>query len=328
VVGIFKANNPLNTFLLFTYGLLLKFSFLKNMHPPAIKKTDGFLFKELIIWIRKPGLSLAFIYPVLTYLFLFTQAITFNKLINNKRLIQRSTFLPAMSYLLITSFFPEWNTFTPALIVNTIMIWVWSKVNTLYNSHNPKTTLFNIGMVIGISSFFYLPALGFALLIAFALILTRPFSLAEWLISLSGIITPYYFLFVWLFLTDRLTSYKLPVFTVLYPKFQNYWPFAGIALITVVFLAGAYFVQANYNRQVIQVRNSWSLLGFYLLIAAVIPFMNYTHTFEYWILTALPLSAFIACGFFYPSKNLFPVLMHWLMVAFIIFGAYFLDNLL
>jgi hypothetical protein len=99
---------------------------------------------------------------------------------------------------------------------------------------------------------------------------------------------------------------------------------AAIALILTAFLTGAYFVDANFRRQVVQVRNSWSLILFYLMVAAFIPFINYTHTFQYWILTAVPLTAFIACAFFYPPKKWFPVLLHWLMVALIITTSYFI----
>ena len=325
MVGTFRAGNPLNTFLLFIYGLLLKFSFFRDAPLPVIQKTDGIFFKELIIWLNKAAIGWPFLYPLVTYLLLFTQAITFNKLLNNQRLIQRSTHLPAMSYLLLTSLFPEWNVLTSTLIINTIMIWVWARINNLYNSSNPKTLLFNIGMVIGICSFFYFPSLAFAFLIVFALILTRPFNLAEWIIALIGIATPYYLLFSYLFLSDKLKNYKLPVFNIAYPKFQqNYWALPAIALIVIAFFTGAYFVDANFRRQVVQVRNGWSLILFYLVVASFIPFINYTHTFEYWILTAVPLTAFIACAFFYPSKTWFPILLHWLMVALIITTSYFI----
>ena len=325
MVGIFKANNPLNTFLLFIYGLLLKFAFLKDPHLPVIQKTDGLLFRELITWLNRAGTDWPIIYSVLTYLLLFTQAVSFNQIINNQRLIQRSTHLPAMSYLLITSLLLEWNILTSTLVINTIMIWVWARMINLYNSTTPKTTLFNIGMVIGFSSFVYFPSLAFAILIVFALILTRPFNLAEWIIALVGIITPFYLFFVWLFLTDKLKNYRLPAFTLSHPRFQHsYWPLVSMAIIVIAFLAGAYFVQENFRKQVVQVRNSWSLILFYLVVAALIPFVNYTHTFECWILTALPLSAFVACAFLYPSKKWFPVLLHWLMVALIIATSYFI----
>ena len=150
------------------------------------------------------------IYPIITYVLLFTQALTFNNLINDQRLMQRPNYLPAMSYLLITSMFSEWNVLSAPLVINTLLIWVWARMSNLYSSHNPKSTLFNIGMVIGLSTFFYFPSLAFSLLIVFALIVTRPFSLAEWIIAIMGIITPYYFLFAYLFLFNKLNGYKIP----------------------------------------------------------------------------------------------------------------------
>jgi hypothetical protein len=62
-----------------------------------------------------------------------------------------------------------------------------------------------------------------------------------------------------------------------------------------------------------------------MLVAVFVPFINDTHTFEYWILCAIPLSALTACGFFYPQKRWFPLLLHWLMLAFVIAINYFVQ---
>lgn len=155
MVGIFKANNPLNTFLLFVYGLLLKFSFFSDPPVPVIKKTDGILFKELLIALKTVGASMPVIYTIIVYLLLFTQALSINKFITYHRLLQRPTYLPAMSYLLITSIFTEWNVLTAPLVINTLLIWSWREMSNLYNNQNPKTTLFNIGMITGISAFLF-----------------------------------------------------------------------------------------------------------------------------------------------------------------------------
>ena len=325
MIGTFKANNPLNTFLLFIYGLVLKFLFLSNTHIPAEKKTDGILFKELIILLRRIDGQLPFIYSLITYLLLFTQAVTFNKLITNQRLMQRSTHLVAMSYLLITSIFADWNTLSACLVINTLLIWVWAKINNLYNNNaSAKTTLFYIGLIIGTGSFLYFPSIAFFLLIVFALLLTRPFNLAEWIIALVGIITPYYFFVAGLFLTDNLKKYRIQQFTMGYPVFKNYWPLAASLLTVIIFLIGAYFVRANFKKQVVQVRKSWSLLLVYLIVAVLIAFINENHSFEYWILTAVPLSAFIASAFLYPSKKWFPALLYWIMMALVIVICYFI----
>ena len=227
-------------------------------------------------------------------------AVTFNKLLNNQRLIQRSTHLPAMSYLLITSFFAEWNILSAPLVINTLLIWVWAKMSSLHNNPNAKSTLFNIGIVIGIATFFYFPSIAFAALIIFALLLTRPPRFAEWLIPVLGFITPWYLLFSWLFLTNKLYSFQVPGIVINYPlAAQNNEQYTGMLMILTAAVAGGFFVQWNARRQIVQVRKSWGLMLLYVIVALFIPFLNNSLNFQYWILATVPLSAFIACFFFY-----------------------------
>lgn len=323
MTGIFKANNPFNTFALFIYGLLLKLAWFLHPRIPLPQKTDGFLFTGLLLKLKIAESATPVIYPMITYLLLFTQAVAFNKVMNNQRLMQRTNYLPAMSYLLITSLFAEWNILSAPLIINTLLIWVWAKMSSVHGSNKPKTILYNLGVVIGLSTFFYFPSLAFSILIIFALLLTRPFKLSEWVIALVGIITPYYFLFAWLYLTDKIKGYRLPEFDVGYPRFdQSYWALAAIIIVLVAFLSGSYFAQANMRRQVVQVRKSWSLILLYLVVSVFIPFINATHTFEYWILAAVPLSAFIAAAFLYPVKRWIPNLLHWCMVGLVVVISY------
>ncbi len=323
MTGIFRANNPLNTFLLFVYGILLKLVWFIHPSVPVIQNSNGFLFNNILVAIKPSCDSYPVIYSCITYFFLFTQAISFNQLLNNRRLMQRPTYLPAMSYLLITSFFSEWNILSAPLVINTLLIWVWAKMSNLYNNKHAKTTLFNIGIAIGICTFFYFPSLAFGLLIIFALLITRPPRVAEWLIALIGIFTPSYFLFAWLFLTDQLYSFHLAGFQISQPLFaQNTAGYIGMIFLTIVTIIGGYFVQSNSGKQIVQVRKSWGLMVLYLIVALFIPFINISHNFEYWILAAVPVSSFIACTFFYLRKKWIPLVLHWIMVAFVIYMEY------
>ena len=90
----------------------------------------------------------------------------------------------------------------------------------------------------------------------------------------------------------------------------------------IAFLIGFYFVQANFRKQLVQVRKRWSLLLLYLAVALFVPFINATHTFEYWILTAIPLSAYAGCAFLYPAKRWLPAVLHLLMLVVVIVISY------
>ena len=293
---------------------------------PQPQQIDGFLYKALLKWLHLFGNNLPIIYPLIAYLLLFTQAVTFNKMVNDLRLMQKPNYLTGMSYLLVTSLFTEWNTLSAPLIINTLLVWVWARMSGLHNDQNPKRSLFNIGIAIGISTFFYFPSLAFAALIIFGLAITRPFKLAEWLIALLGIITPYYFLLAWVFLTESWKGYKFPGFAVTTPKFnQTDWSYAAIIIVVIISIMGFFFIQQNFRRQLIQARKSWNLVFLYLLVAVFVPFINATHTFEYWILCAVPLSAILGAAFLYPSKKWTPLVLHWLMVAFVIVISYFVE---
>lgn len=325
MTGTFKANNPYNTFLLLLYGLVLKLPMFLHPQVPKAQQIDGFLYRVLLQWLEPFGKGVPVIYSLIAFALLYTQAVTFNKLVNEQRLLQRPNYLVGMSYLLVTSLFTEWNVLSAPLIINSLLLWVWARMSSLHNTQQPKTTLFNIGLAIGIATFFYFPSLAFAALIIFGLVIIRPFKLAEWIIALVGIVTPYYFLLAFVFLTDRWQHYVFPGFAVTTPKFnQTSWAYAAIIIVLAASIMGLFLVQQNFRRQLIQARKSWNLIFLYLVVAVFVPFINATHTFEYWILCAIPVSALVGAAFFYPGRKWFPQLLHWLMIGFVVALNYFL----
>jgi Family of unknown function (DUF6427) len=324
VTGTFKANNPYNTFLLLIYGMLLKLPMWLHPKVPQHQLIDGFLYKALLQWLKPIAGGFPVLYALIAFFLLYTQAVSLNKLANGLRLMQKPNYLTGMSYMLVTSLFAEWNMLSAPLIISTLLIWVWARMSSLYNDSNVQTTLFNIGIAIGIATFFYFPAIAFVVLIMFGLLIIRPFKFSEWIIALLGIITPYYFLIAWFFLTNRLSNYTLPGFALTIPKFtQTRWAYIAVIIVLLIAVIGFFYVQQNFRKQLIQARKSWNLIFLYLPVAVFIPFINATHTFEYWILCAMPLAVLLAAAFFYPTKRMIPLIVHWIMVAFVIVISYF-----
>jgi len=326
VTGVFKSNNPYNTFLLLVYGLLLKLIMFIHPQIPLPQQTDGFLFKLLLSQLSGVGSSLPIIYPLISFILLYTQAITLNALVNQHRLMQKPNYLTGMAYLLITSLFAEWNILSAPLIINSFIIWVWSRMSKLYNEPSPKTSLFNIGMAIGISSFFYFPVISFSALVVVGLLITRPFKLPEWVVALLGLASPFYFLAAYIYITDKWQGYHFPGVAVTFPRFiESRWALAAIFIVLFISSTGFVYVQKNFRRQLVQARKSWNLIFLYLLIALFIPFINASHSFVYWILSAVPIAVIAGAGFLYPQKKGFPLILHWLMVAFVIAFSYFVQ---
>jgi hypothetical protein len=195
----------------------------------------------------------------------------------------------------------------------------------MYNQPKAKATVFNIGLGIGIASFVFFPSLTFVIWILLGLMIMRPFQVNEWLLCLLGITTPYYFYGIYLFMSDQWQWDKIiPYLTVHVPSLrQSFWLAGSLLLLMIPFLMGGYLVQDNLRRMLIQVRKNWSIILLYLLIAFFIPFVNATDTFENWIMAAVPFAAFHASAYFYPANKLFPLIIFWISVGFVLFYQYF-----
>jgi hypothetical protein len=325
VIGTFRANNHVNNFLLLLYGIVLKLPIFIHPNIPEAQKIDGFLFKQLLISLQVVGASFPIIYSIITFVLLFAQAVLLNTLANNQKLFTSPNYLPGMTYLLITSCFTEWHALSAPLIINTIGIWTITQISNMHNAQNVKTGLYNIGLVVGVGTFFFFPSVAFILLMLFGLATMRPFKITEWLIAFLGSITPYYFLLLLVFLTDKWQGYKFPGVAFSTPLFtQNGLAYIGIGMVLATALFGFVLANQNFRRQLIQSRKSWNLIFLYILIAACIPFINATKTFSYWVVCAVPLSFLSAAYFFYIKNKWITLFTHWAIVAYIIAISYLL----
>jgi Family of unknown function (DUF6427) len=322
LIGIFGRKNPSNVILLFFYGLLLRIYYLKTPLAPVQAKSDGSLYKEMLSILEPAGKQFPALYSILAFILIFSQAISLNTMVNKLRLMNRPNYLPAMSYLLVTACFSQWNQLSSALIVNSLLLWIWSSLNALQQGDRPKAILFNTGFALGLCNFFFSYSFTFGLIIFAALLLYRSFRLNEYLLPILGYATPYYFMLAYRYFTDNWhwKDYLLHLNFNL-PELQNTrWVLAGIFIILALALAGLYFVQKQSGKMLIQARKSWMLMLFYLLISLLTPFVN--ADFSYWVLCLLPIAAFVACTFMYLRGKMVKNVLHWLIVGLILFAGY------
>jgi len=316
----FKSNNPLSLIFLFFYGFSLRFASFLQPKNPIVYNTDGVFYKWFIKSIEIWGITNSFIYPFFTYLLIFIQALLLNKYIGQYRMLSRSNFLPAFSYILITSVFPAWWQMSAALVVNTFLVWIWGSVLTLYKNNQAKKTLFNIGILLGFSTFVFTPSFYFVVVLLFWLIILRSFDLTEYLVCLLGVSLPYYFLFTILFLSDNMEIVKYMFeFQFVAPSLkQNNWIWFGLAVIIIPFITSLLYFQNTISRMLIQARKNWHVLMVYLLSCLIVAGLNGSVKLEYWIIAAIPFAAFNSNAFFSPKRNIFPNLIHIVSLVYII----------
>jgi hypothetical protein len=200
-------------------------------------------------------------------------------------------------------------------------------MTNLYNTPTPVASIFNIGMILGIVTLLYQPAIVFVLLLLLSLFIMRPFRIREWLIGLLGISAPYYFLLLILYLGDNWHwRQMLPTISFRLPTMPASIAITiSIALLVIPFVIGGLFVQNNLNKMLIQGRKNWSLLLLFLIMSLLIIVVNGgENNYVNWALTVMPLAAFHAAAYYYPTHRWFSTVMHWVIFSFAIYVNYFL----
>jgi hypothetical protein len=315
LVALFKDRSPATVIWLFLLSFIVHSHFIVDTPAIASAQNDGLLsvFLNRYVALLSPAIIIL-IYHALVIL----QALRLNYLFSDNRMYSRPNFLAAMVYILLTGIFNEWSNLTPALIENILVIWLFAKTVRLYSNPNPKTLLFNMGLLIGVSIILYHPSALLILVAFFALMVVRPFLITEWLVLLMGVVFPYYFLASYLYLTDSLGSILsyIPKWalniphTIISPAF-----FVTLGLIVIILVTGMLYSQQESRRLLIQVRKNWVVLSVLLIVMLPIPFINKGAGIDSLLLWIVPASPYMAKAFLGPKKNTFPNLMFWSLLA-------------
>lgn len=315
MVASFKDRSPAAIIWLFLLSIVVHSHFLLDFPLVVANRSDGLfsIFLGKYIVGLNPAIVI-FIYHAIVII----QALQLNYLFTDHKMYSKPNYLAAMVYILLTGIFKEWSALTPALLDNILVIWLFAKIVNLYNTPDPKTLIFNIGLIIGISILLYHPSALLILVAFFAIIAVRPFVLTEWFVLPMGVLAPFYFLLSYLYLTDRFKTAPSYI-----PDWQLNLPdttatpvfFVTIGLIILILLIGLFFWQTESRRQIIQVRKNWGVLMVMLLIMLPIPFINKDAGIDSLLLWIVPASPFIAKGFLAPKKEVLPNIMFWALIA-------------
>jgi hypothetical protein len=326
VVGIFRQKNPGNSLILLVYALVLKFGILIRPQPALFEEEDHYLYRLLFRLLTPLNLP-AFFYTITAFLLIYIQASLFNRICTDQKMLPKPNYLPGMAYILLTSLFREWNYFSAPLLANTFLILMFYRMVNLYNTGKPLAGIFNIGVMMGVVTLLYQPAVVYVLMIPFTLFIMRPFRVREWLTGFLGLTIPYYFLALEPVFTNQWNwTHLVPYIHLDFPAMpSSIFITISIILLVAPFIIGGYFVQANLSKMLIQIRKGWSLLLLFLIMSVFIILVNGGVNYVNWSFGLMPLAAFHAAAYYYPEKRwLFHLIMHWIIFAYAIYLCYWM----
>ncbi len=326
MLNIFRNYNPYSVIVLFLLALFLKMATL--IHPEAVFVVN----QNQILWLKLSGFFQTILggSPFLITFFaicnLFGQAIFLNQIGNRHHLFPKSNYLPALTYILVTSLFKDWNYLSAALISNWLLLFMLSSMLKLYATADSSKQIFNIGCFISLAAMLIFPNIFFIALLLLALGILRPFKAAEWMVALLGILTPFYFLAGILFLTDDLPMLKKAIsigFTI--PKKLDHPAviIAAFSMLVLMIVFGIYYLNNFMSRMLFQNKKWWWVILAGFFISLVVGTFTVAKGYSQWMAVLVPGSFIMANAWFEERKKWITTVLFYLFVAVVIFAQWF-----
>jgi hypothetical protein len=269
----------------------------------------------------------------LNFILLFTvisiEAIYLNIIMNRHEVLYKNTFLPALIFALIISSTPLLMQFHPVHIVNILILFILNRTFTLFKTDFPISALFDCAFLSGIAALVYFPAVILFPFLFIALIILRPFSFKEWIITLIGIVLPYFFISVFLF-----WNHALPAFWKSYSgMFANIHPEILVKPGLNILILAFYFVslliyslvklRMNYRKNIIRTRGNQQIIFVLLLLGSVWLMLTEKIEVIHFAILVIPLTVFSSYLFVSAKKRamIFEYVL-WGLIAIIIWNQF------
>lgn len=188
MVRLFRSQYLIQYILLFILTVLLWSDAL--LFPGKLVTGDGFRhFPGIAAFVRNyPYVAIA-----LSVVILYLQALMLNGVAENHRLVERNQLVTAAIYILMMSSQPQMAQPNIMLIVNFLLIILLYKVLNLHGKTEPLSDLFDTGLLAGLATMLFYPAVVFVPFVFLSLLTFRHYRWREWVVPVIGMMTPWMF---------------------------------------------------------------------------------------------------------------------------------------
>ncbi len=292
-----------------------------------VLETNGMPLYDLVFRVLAPGGLRA--YAIVGFLLFVSQAIHLNFIVNKHEILYKDTWLPALSYLIIGSIFPQFLWFHPILLVNSVILFAIDKIFSLYKNPSALALAFDSSFLLGLAILFYAPAVSLFIFFALCILLLRPFSWRDWFVGITGFTMPVFFAFLYYFINDRFAEYYNKLFTSSinsHIEFANIYPkeySISVIFIAILFALAIFRLQSNYFKNVTKSRLIQQLILLFILVGALMVMASPDAQLFRFSILAIPVSIYIAYYFLSGKKPWVVEVMFVLLLGVWVYNYFF-----
>jgi hypothetical protein len=320
VVRFFRSSFAVQYAVLIFTSLLLWLPALLQPSPFISEDDLRPLSQLLSQWLRQ--------FPQLTVglLLMLAQALFFNAILAANQLSLRVGSIGAFIYILLMSQSLQQTGMYDYLLAAPFILAALHTILLMQNTEHITYYLFNAGIFISLASLFYFPAIILFAWLWLSLFILRAQYLREWGITMVGLLTPYFFLASWYYLTDQLFL-RFEAYT---KAFQNLgWINANFSLLNILIwgatlllvILSLSIVYGQSTEKNVSIRkkigvNTW------LFVFSVLLIFNDAASINRNGMLFIPLGIYIAYYLSFAKKLFWPQLLLLLLVALILVTQY------
>jgi hypothetical protein len=265
-------------------------------------------------WITQPVLAYPYISAGISAFLLLLQAIILNQILENNRLIPLNRLLPAAIYILLMSSSVVLLQPNVIMVINLIMILLINVIFSMYGNVGNRSSAFDVGLIAGIASLLYFPAVFFIVFVWICFLVYQGFNLRVFLITIVGLFTPYLFVGFYYFwigqLSDVLNDF-FQSFTAISPLQLKMDVYVYIiwSLFALLLFIGTNEMIRRITANTIGIRRKFRvLIIFFMFVMLTMPFAGADLKFHL-MMALIPLTAFLSAYLSQTKKLWFPDLI-------------------
>lgn len=237
--------------------------------------------------------------------------------------INERTFLPAIIYILLSGFFPEYQVLNPVQPAVLLLLIAIRRMMDAYRKNGIAYNFFDAGILISSGSLFYANMIWFGLLTIIGIAILRTWNVKEIILAILGLATPLIITTgVW-YVSGRDISQLLEnTYQNLFARADSYYfsrvSITGLVIIGLCSLISISFLLSVINSKKIKSRKTFTELIWMLVISLTVFFVLPSVSVEIVYIISIPLSYVMTHYFVFSRKKVMPEILFILIFIIII----------
>jgi hypothetical protein len=327
LLNLFRNNSIFSLLFLIVFTILIRISpYLINL--PIDLNINAPLAQILFEWITTFE-DYYYFSVVSASFFVVLQAWLLNHLVIKHSILRKDSFLPALIFVLLNSFYKEQLFLSPQLIANLFIILMFERLCNLYESEKPLYVVLDSGLFLGLAILFNYDTFIYLPLILISVVIITYFNIRFLLASIFGILLPIYLVGVVFYMFDSLNDLLIIIEISIKRNYINQITFNWVKLlpwflITGITLVSAVLLQAEYFKSKVKTRRIIFTVVIFIIISILIILIE-NHNLVYAVCyLSIPLSIIIANYFMNKRFVILKEILFLLLVSASVLYQYFI----